>query len=151
VRFEQIRQVLGYVENLHKDIARDYSALGQRVAERRTRMLLDYMSARELALAEAVRSFTVESKEVALKEFDPFIHDDSDLRKTLAAGLQPESTAESVLELGIQVRKWFLAFYERLAERSRNPEQAALFNSLKERSQREKHKLARNANMLMDF
>ena len=151
MRFEQVKEVLAYVEDLHDRIARSYATLGEHAVETRTRMLLDYMSARELSLAETVHSFIDESPAIALREYDPFSHDDGDLRRLLAETLAPEATPEQVLDLGMQVRDWFLAFFAKAAEKSRNSEQRTLFNSLRDRGEREKQKLARNANMLGDF
>lgn len=61
MRFDQTRKVLGFVERFHEDIARAYVALGEKIPQRRAGLLLDYMSTREMALAEAVRNFAHDS------------------------------------------------------------------------------------------
>ena len=151
MRFDQTREVLNFVEHFHEDIASAYTELGERVPERRSKLLLDYMSMRELGLAEAVRSFAHGSKDRSLKEWDPFTLDESKIRARLKEGLDPNARPDQLLELGLEVAEWFHQLYARLEAKSGTPEQKALFSNLRDRAEREKHKLARNGNMLMDF
>lgn len=151
MRFDQTREVLGFVERFHEDIARAYTELGMQVPERRLKMLLDYMSTRETELAEAVRSFAHDSPDPSLKEWDPFTIDDAAIRKLLKEELQPDTSPARLLDVGLEATEWFERLYARLEAKSGTPEQKALFASLRDRTEREKHKLARNANMLMDF
>jgi len=151
MRFDQTREVLGFVERFHEDIARAYTDLGARIPSRRSKLLLDYMSGREAGLANEVRNFTHASSDPALREWEPFSLDDTAIRTRLREGLLPEATAAELLELGMEVADWFEALYAILEEKSGTPEQKALFSNLRAHTEKEKHKLARNANMLMDF
>lgn len=151
MRFDQTGEVLGFVERFHEDIARAYAELGERIAERRSTLLLDYMAGRETRMAEAVRSFAHGSKDRSLKEWDPFTIDDAAVRARLEAGLTPDAGSDQLLELALEIADWFEQLYVRLEAKSGTPEQKALFSNLRSRAEQEKHKLARNANMLMDF
>jgi len=151
MRFDQTGEVLHFVERFHEDIAHAYAKLGEEVAQRRSRLLLDYMAGREIRLAEAVRSFAHDSDDPALKEWDPFTIDDSKVRARLRDGLDAAAPPDDLLELGLDIAEWFEQLYARLAAKSGTPEQKTLFESLRERTENEKHKLARNGNMLMDF
>lgn len=151
MRFDQTREVLGFVERFHEEIARSYTELGERIPDRRSKLLLDYMSIRELGLAEAVRSFASAAKDPALKEWDPFTIDDLAVRARLKEGLDPDAPPDNLLELGLEIAEWFEKLYTRLEAKSGTPEQKALFSNLRDRANREKHKLARNGNMLTDF
>jgi hypothetical protein len=151
MRFDQTKDVLRFVESFHEDISQAYAELGGSVPDRRTKLLLDYMSVREAALAEAVRSFSHGSTDPSLREWDPMSVDESSIRARLKKGLDPGANPEQLLELGLEVAEWFEQLYVRLQAKSGTPEQKALFANLHDRTVREKNKLARNANMLMDF
>jgi hypothetical protein len=151
MRFDQTGEVLGFIERFHEDIARAYVALGERIPQRRAGLLLDYMSAREMALAEAVRNFAHDSPDPALKEWDPFNVDDTAIRARIKEGLHAEASPDQLLSLGLDVAEWFEKLFVRLKAKSGTPEQKELFENLRERTEQEKHKLARNGNMLMDF
>lgn len=151
MRFDQTGEVLHYIERFHEELAQMYTDLGERMAEQRSRMMLDYMSSRETEMAEAVEKFSHGSSDRSLKEWDPMNIDDSAIRKRLRSGLHPEATADELLGLGLEVAAWLEGLFIRLEAKSSTPEQKSLFASLRDRAEREKHKLARNANMLMDF
>lgn len=151
MRFDQTGEVLEFVEGFHEDIARAYAELSERISDRRTRLLLDYMSAREALLAGAVRSFAHDSADPSLKEWDPFNIDSSAVRARLAEGLRPDAESSELLELGLEIAEWFEQLYVQLEAKSGTPEQKSLFANLRERTEQEKHKLARNGNLLMDF
>jgi hypothetical protein len=151
MRFDQTGEVLHYVERFHEDLAEAYGAMAPQVAERRCRMLLEYMAARETESAEAVNSFARRSSDPALKEWDPFTIDDSAIRKRLQDGLRADATTDELLGLGLEVAAWLEGLFLRLEAKSGTPEQKELFASLRVRTDQEKHKLARNVNMLLDF
>jgi hypothetical protein len=151
MRFDQTGAVLQYIEHFHEELAKAYSELGERVPERRARLLLDYMSSREAEMAEAVRSFAHGSLDPSLKEWDPFTINDNAIRARLKEGLHPDAAPDELLGLGLEMAAWLEGLYLRLETKSGTPEQKALFLNLRQRTEREKHKLARNANMLMDF
>ena len=151
MRFDQTGEVLGYIERFHEKLADDYSGLGKCIKSARSRMLLDYMSGRETRLADAVRKFADDSSDPALKEWDPFNIDDSGIQARIKEGLSEEASADELLGLALEVLAWLEGLFLRLEAKSGTPEQKELFASLRERTDREKHKLARNANMLLDF
>ncbi|HKK02488.1 MAG TPA: hypothetical protein VKA17_01065 [Gammaproteobacteria bacterium] len=151
MRFDQTGEVLGYIERFHEKLADDYSDLGKRIKSARSRMLLDYMSGRETRLADAVRKFAHDSSDPALKEWDPFNIDDSGIQARIREGLGEEASADELLGLALEVLAWLEGLFLRLEAKSGTPEQKELFAALRERTDREKHKLARNANMLLDF
>ena len=151
MRFDQTREVLGFVERFHEDIARAYAELGAKIPSPRSKLLLDYMSGRETGLASEVRLFAHASTDPALREWEPFSLDDTAIRARLREGLVLDASAAQLLELGMELADWFESLYASLEEKSGTPEQQALFANLRTHTEQEKHKLARNANMLMDF
>lgn len=151
MRFDQTGEVLAYLEKFHEELAGAYTELGQRIPSARSRMLLDYMSSREAELAEEMRRFIHGSSDPALKEWDPFNIDDSGIRARIKQELNVEADADQLLGLGFEVLAWLEGQFLRMEAKSGTPEQKALFVNLRERTDREKHKLARNSNMLMDF
>lgn len=151
MRFDQTGEVLRYVERFHEDLARAYAELSEHMPERRARLLLDYMVSRETETAEAVRQFAHDSPDPSLKEWDPFTIDDSAIRARVKSALRGDAPTDELLGLALEVAAWFEGLFLRLETKSGTPEQKALFANLRERAEREKHKLARNANMLMDF
>jgi hypothetical protein len=151
MRFDQTGEVLHYIERFHAEIAGAYAELAGSVTDRRTRMLLEYMSSREQEAADSVHKFWHGSRDRSLKEWDPFTIDDSGIRQRLREGLKPAATTDELLGLGIEIGSWFEELFRTLEGKSGTPEQKALFANMRERTDREKHKLARNANMLLDF
>jgi hypothetical protein len=151
MRFDQTGEVLGYVERFHQDLSARYATLGAEVPDRRVRMLLEYMSSREQIRAEAVRSFSHRAADPSLREWDPFTIDDIAIRRRIRDGLQADATPDDLLGLGLEVAEWFEDLFLQLERKSSTPEQKALFVSLRKGAEQEKHKLARNANMLADF
>lgn len=151
MRFDQTGEVLHYVERFHAEVAAAYLALAEKTQDRRCRMLMEYMGGREREASESVHNFWHGSSDRSLKEWDPFTIDDSGIRKRLAEGLHPGADVDELLGLGLEVAAWLEGLFLRLEAKSGTPEQKALFANLRERTEREKHKLARNANMLMDF
>ncbi len=151
MRFEQTGEVLHYLERFHEELASQYTELSEQLAEPRARMLLDYMTTRELEMTKAVRSFAHGSKDKSLKEWDPFTIDDIEIKRKVRDGLQPDADPDQLLGVAFAVAKWLEDLCLQLEGKSGTPEQKQLFASLRDRADREKHKLARNANMLSDF
>lgn len=151
MRFEQTADLLGFVQQIHEELAVAYVALAEQVADRRNRMLLDYMAVREGATAKWVGDYARDSGELALREFDPAILNMGQIRKRVENDLSAESSTDEILDFGLEVQDWFLKLYETLLEKSKTPELKAVFKNLRDRTVKGKEKLARNANMLMDF
>lgn len=151
MRFDQTGEVLHYIERFHAEIARSYAELAGSITDRRARMLLEYMSSREQEAADSVHKFAHGSSDRTLKEWDPFTIDDSPVRKRIKETLQPSASADDLVGLGMDVSSWFEELFRTLEAKSGTPEQRALFANMRDRTDREKHKLARNANMLQDF
>lgn len=151
MRFDQTGEVLHYVERFHAELAESYKALGRSVADRRCRMLLDYMQGREEEAAEAMHDFARRSVDPSLKEWDPFTIDDTAIRTRIKGGLHAGVSSDELLGLGLEVAAWLEGLFIRLEAKSGTDEQKALFANMRARAEREKQKLARNANMLLDF
>jgi hypothetical protein len=151
MRFDQTGEVLHYVERFYHELAEAYAELAPQLADRRSRMLLEYMSEREEEAAEAVHQFAHGSKDPSLKEWDPFTINESAIRMRIRDGLHAEASADELLGLGLEVTAWLEGLFMRLEAKSGTEEQKALFANMRARAEREKQKLARNANMLLDF
>lgn len=151
MRFSQTGEVISYIEGFHEDLAQAYTDLAGRTSSARARMMLDYMCEREKALAESVRQFAHRAEDPALKEWDPFTINDSGIHARISEVLHEQADPDELLGLQLEVLAWLEGLYLRLEAKSGTPEQKELFESLRQRADREKHKIARNANMLMDF
>jgi hypothetical protein len=151
MRFDQTGELMHYIERFHADVAASYGTLAEQTKNRRCRMFLEYMSEREREAAESVHSFWHGSSDPALKEWDPVMIDDSGIRKRLADGLHPGTDVDDLLELGLEVAAWLEELFTHLEAKCGTAEQKELFASLRQRTDQEKHKLARNANLLLDF
>lgn len=151
MRFSQTGEVISYIESFHEDLAQAYADLAGRTAKGRSRMMLEYMGEREKELAESVRQFSHRAEDPALKEWDPFTINDSTIQARMKEVLHEQADPDELLGLQLEVLAWLEGLYLRLEAKSGTPEQKELFESLRKRADREKHKIARNANMLMDF
>jgi len=151
MRFEQTADLLVFVQQIHEEIAKAYVKVAETVPDRRRRMLLDYMAVREGGTAQWVGQFAKQSGDVALKEFDPAMLNIGEIRGKVEKELGPESSTDAIVDFGLEVHDWFLNLYDTLLEKSKTPELRDIFRNLRDRTLKGKEKLARNANMLMDF
>ena len=150
MRFEQTREVLRHVRQFHESVASLCQRLSEECDEERIRMLLDYMSERERELAKAVDEFTDETSENVLDTWFQYTHDDTGLAIPDFA-LTPETRIEDVLRLGLDLAQSLIDLYKEVADNAETEEVRAVFRNLLEFEEKEKLKLARNAQMLDDI
>ena len=150
-KLSETRDILAYIEHLHQQLGETYKALDANVSDPRAHLLLDYLEAMENKSAEALHGYSRDSINAALREWEPADLDDHVVRERLAMLQHPDVSANELLDAALDVAEWFGEFFGELERASTTPEQTQLFRSLRDRAEREKKRLARNANMLSDF
>ncbi len=151
MKLTETRDILAYIEHLHEELGAAYRALDENVTDPRSKLLLDYLKAMEDQAARALHSYTRESINVALREWEPADFDDRVVRDRLKDLQHPDVRADELLTAALDIADWFDRFYAELEQASTLPEQAELFASMREHSIKERNRLNRNATQLSDF
>jgi rubrerythrin len=150
MRFEQTRDVLEHVRKFHLEISDLYHRLSEQSEKQRLRMLLEYMSEREKQLARALSQFEEESSRNVLDTWFQYTHDEERLQCP-DFKLTPETSVDDVMRLGMKLAECFIELYREIAGTADSNEVRDVFRNLLERENREKLKLARNAQLLDDL
>lgn len=150
MRFEQTREVLQHAKKFHEQVAGLCRRLSGECDEERIKMLLDYMSERERQLAKAIQQFTDETSENVLDTWFQFALDKTGLHCP-DFELTPETRTDDVIRLGMDLAQCLIDMYREIADNADSEEVRVVFRNLLESEEKEKLKLARNAQLLDDF
>jgi rubrerythrin len=113
-------------------------------------MLLDYMGERERQLAKAIDQFADETSNNVLDTWFQYSHDPSSLQCP-DFNITSETSSDDVMRLGMDLAQCLIDMYKEIADNADSEEIRAVFRNLLEREQKEKLKLARNAQLLDDL
>jgi hypothetical protein len=113
-------------------------------------MLLDYMGERERRLANAIDQFADETSSNVLDTWFQYSHDPTNL-KCPDFNITPETTADDVMRLGLDLAQCLIDMYGEIAANADSEEIRGVFANLRDQEEKEKLKLARNAQLLDDF
>lgn len=150
MRFEQTRDVLEHVRQFHLEISALYHRLSTQSDKERLKLLLDYMSQRENKLAQALSEFTDETSHNILDTWFQYTHDKDRLRCP-DFHLSADTTVDDIMRFGLALADCFIDLYREIAATADSEEIAAVFRNLLASEEREKLKLARNAQLLNDL
>jgi rubrerythrin len=150
MRFEQTREVLQHAKKFHEQVSVLCRRLSGKCEQERIRMLLDYMSERESQLAKAIDQFANETSDNVLDTWFQYTQDKTALTCP-DFELTAETKTEDVLRLGLELAQCLIEMYKEIADNADSEEIQTVFRNLLEREEKEKLKLARNAQMLDDI
>jgi hypothetical protein len=150
MRFEQTRDVLDHVRQFHLEISALYHRLSVQSDKERLKLLLDYMSQREKQLAHALSEFADETSQNVLDTWFQYTHD-SDRLRCPDFQMSEDTTVDDVMHFGLELAGCFTDLYREIAATADSEEIAAVFRNLLDSEEREKQKLARNAQLLNDL
>jgi rubrerythrin len=150
MRFEQTREVLRHAKKFHEQVAGLCNRLSGKCDQERIRMLLDYMGERERQLAKAIDQFADETSNNVLDTWFQYSHDPSSLQCP-DFNITSETSSDDVMRLGMDLAQCLIDMYKEIADNADSEEIRAVFRNLLEREQKEKLKLARNAQLLDDL
>ena len=151
MRYEEALTVLKLVGDFHKRTADLYREQAAKSNRARNRILLDYLADRQEELREAVGGFVRSADEEVLATWTEFNRDPKALWKRLAEQLGPDADSEDILTEAMHVTEVLIKEFQRVARTAETPELQQVFENLAQREERERLKLARNANLLQDF
>ncbi|MDH4030623.1 MAG: hypothetical protein OEU49_07235 [Chromatiales bacterium] len=151
MRLEQTRVILQQIQKFHEDMALTYHNRSAAAESTRVRMLLDYLGGRHTDLAFGVANFQRHAPNSALEAYTHFEHDIRDLRQRLRRALERTWDIDEITGIAMEVTDKFLDAFQRASGKAGDEALREVFQSLVAGTERERRKLARNANLLMDL
>jgi len=152
MRFEKVRDVLEHAREFHHQVSACYQRLAQQAANKRVKLMLEYMSQHEKGLADGLAKFTADSTASLLDTWFQFTHDESTLNALQhQAEVSPDMTLDDAVNLAMQFDNCLMNLYLEMARATDSTEINELFVSLLELEKAEKLKVARNALMAGDI
>ena len=151
MRFEQTKDVLDHARNFHKQISEFYRQRRDSTEQQRLKLLLDYMSQREQALASALEQFTEGSSREVLDTWFQFTVDEEKLKLCPDDLLHDDMTVDDVIRAGVAMCQCCIDLFREIATTADSDQVRAVFQNLLESEQREQKKLVRNVEMFMDL
>ena len=152
MRFEKVRDVLDHAREFHHQVSACYQRLARQAANKRVRLMLEYMSQHEQGLENGLAKFTADSPANLLDAWFKFTHDESTLNALRQeAEFGPDMTLDDAVNLAMQFDNCLLNLYLEMARAAESTAINELFVSLLELEKAEKLKVARNALMARDM
>ncbi len=118
---------------------------------KRLKLLLDFISGREKDLAQAISEFTDETSNQVLNTWVQYTTDDPPIQQLLDSELLPDMTTDDLMRTTMQIAEHFISLYREMIDAADTNELREAFQSLRDREQKEKEKVARNFQMFMDM
>jgi rubrerythrin len=146
------RDLLQIAETIHRRVERHYREAAKHCEEPRTRLLLDFLRAREDEHRSILSRYRRESREDLLDAFFPHTPDEAQTAARLASWRPaPKARTEMVLSEVLEVDDRLEAFYRRAAEMAPNPQLGGLFESLANAMDAKRREVIRDAESLEDI
>lgn len=151
MRYEEASTVLKLVGDFHQRAADLYREQAARSKRARNRILLDYLADRQEDLRDAVAGFIRSTDNDVLRTWTEFNRDPGLLWRQLEEGVGPDASTEDILKRAMEATDVLLAEFRRIAGTAETPALKRVFENLAQEAERERLKLARNANLLQDL
>jgi hypothetical protein len=149
--FEQLGEVIDWLEELHQRMAALYLQHGREIADRRAGLLLKETGRRVKALAEALGSWRDEADHNTLEAYFQYVIQDNDLALFDSIDLHAEMSADDVADVVIKSISNLSLLYRRLSEMADFEAGAEIFTRLAERSESERDQITTNLQQIKDM
>ncbi len=150
MRFEQTRDILNHAREFHRQVSQLYKRLSDKAEKKRVRMLLDYMSRHESNLEKSMARFQEQTSKEVLDTWFSYTHDEDTLALCRNTELEPGMTVDEVVRAALRLDDCLTKLYREVAECTDCNEVREIFKNLLALEEKEKSKLARNAQLLLD-
>ncbi|MEW4526171.1 hypothetical protein [Maioricimonas sp. JC845] len=127
---KQVREVLQWMQSVHKDVCSRFESLGTHVENERVRLLLDYIEGKEKLLAQSLKQYEEDAPDSVLATWVQFYPDEVQDRRRLLEDLEDDSTLDGVVEHCQQVDRALIKACQTIAEESDCDQVSGLFTSL---------------------
>ena len=151
MRFEQTRDILNHARDFHRQVSEFYKRLSDKAEKQRVKMLLDYMSRHESNLERSMAKYQEATSKEVLDTWFQYTHDEDTLALCRDTEFKPDMTVEEVVRVALRLDDCLIKLYREMAARTDCNEAREIFKNLLALEESEKSKLARNAQLLMDF
>ncbi len=144
-KVQTAKDVIEQTKFFHRKLADFYDNLSDNVDKERVKILLDYMSRHHENLAAILDEYESGISERILDTWFMFVNKKCDLSPFFSASLNPDMTAQQVIELAVDFDQCLLDTYEGILQNEISDEVRDVFQGLLEMEKNEKIKLAKNA------
>lgn len=152
MRFEQTREILRHIHDFHRSLSHCYQGLERKADRERVKLLLDYMNAREGALAQALEDFMEEAEPEVLDTWFQFADESVCLSLPCPiVDVQGESAIDEVIALAKESHECLMKAYEEIIANSDTQRVRDVFQNLLDEGQRAWKALMRNTQLLSDL
>lgn len=143
--------MLEQIQQFHQETGEVYHENSSRTDSARTRTLLDYLGGRHMDLAPSLANFRQNTSRDALGKYIHFSRDIDGLKDRLRQGLALADGVDDITAVALSVTEKFLDGFSAAMEKADDRSVKETFHSLVNGTERERRKLARNTNLLLDF
>jgi hypothetical protein len=151
MRFEQTRDILDHAREFHHRVGEIYHCLSDKAERQRAKILLDYMSRREVNLEKAMEYFEGQAAQGVLNTWFNYTQKEETLALQEDEALRPDMTVEEVVRAALRLDDCLITLYRKMADSAASAEVRAVFKSLLAMEEKEKRQLARNAQLMSDL
>ena len=146
MRYTRIRDMLGRVCDFHGEIAEYYKQLSDKMAQKRVKMLLDYMGSHEKNLQECLVAYIDDNaSQQVLDNWTACKHCEAVLAMCEHTPIKPEMSVEDVTGVAMDIDRCLMRFYREVVECVESETVREVFVNLLDREEAELRKLAINA------
>ena len=127
---KQVKDVLRWMQSVHKDVCSRFESLGTHVENERVRLLLDYIRGKEKLLAQSLHQYEEDAPEAVLETWVQFYPDEVQDRRRFLDDLEDDATLDGVVEQCQQVDRSLIKTCQTIAEEAESEPVRGLFTSL---------------------
>lgn len=151
MRFEHVGAVLEQIQQFHQEMGEIYHENASQTDSARARMLLEYLGGRHMDLALSLANFRQHKSRDVLGKYIPFSQDIEGMKDHLQRELAAASGIDDITVVALGVTDKFMDAFTTALSKAQDKDVKETFQSLVHGTERERRKLARNANLLLDF
>jgi rubrerythrin len=148
---ESVRDILEHAREFHRQLGGYYASLRDASEKERVRMLLDYMSAHERGLDEALAAYESLAGKAVIGTWYKSALDCALLEAKKLLPLRHDMSADEVIRCAMDVDHCLLDVYRRLAESAVAEDVKKLFEGLVRETEKQDRRLIRDALELEDL
>jgi len=150
-KFDQIKDVFEYSQEIHTRLAKFYDELNDKHQSSRIKILLDYLGRHERNITECLSQY---EKDMAQKMMDTWLEYAPTTNindKIKYFPLQSDISLQQIVETALDLDNAIVELYRDVRDHVDIPELKALFQNMIEMEDNEKKRLVRDAMMLDDM
>ena len=149
--FEQAKDVLDNVQDLHDKAGKLYLKLSRQTKSERMKMLLDHMGQHEEKLKENIAAYERDASPKVLEAWFQYTQEETTAQLVEELEVEDEISVAEVTAISLKIDNYLQSLFEEVSDMSRSREVKEVFQNLSEMEKEEKRYLAKVLNSMMDF